>query len=102
MVEAGGQFIRGFRRGLDYAFIQKTAIGLQDAERVMPQLHRDILVPARKLLPRQRVYESLQGRPEVGPLPTPRRYHAAAIRSAVRLHRCELRFHPILADRRDP
>ena len=28
MVEAGGQFIRGFRCGLDYAFIPRTAIGL--------------------------------------------------------------------------
>ena len=32
-----------------------------------------ILVPA-PLLSAQPVYESLQGRPEVGPLPTPRRY----------------------------
>ena len=48
LVEAGGQFIRGFRCGLDYAFILMTAIGLQDAERVMPRLHRDILVPAWK------------------------------------------------------
>ena len=48
LVEAGGQFIRGFRCGLDYAFILKTATGLQDAERVMPQLHRDILVPAQR------------------------------------------------------
>ena len=47
-MEAGGQHIRGFRCGLDYAFIPQTAIGLQDAERVMPRLHRDILVPARK------------------------------------------------------
>ena len=47
-MEAGGQFTRGFRCGLDYAFILMTAIGLQDAERVMPRLHRDILVPARK------------------------------------------------------
>jgi hypothetical protein len=48
LVEAGGQFIRDFRCGLDYAFILLTAVGLQDAERVMPRLHRDILVPARK------------------------------------------------------
>jgi hypothetical protein len=47
MVEAGGQFIRGFRCGLDYAFIRWTA-GPMDAERVMPRLHRDILVPAQK------------------------------------------------------
>jgi len=45
-VEAGGQHVRGFRCGLDYAFILKTAIGMQDAERVMPRLHLAILVPA--------------------------------------------------------
>jgi hypothetical protein len=48
MVEAGGQFIRSFRCGLDYAFILQTDFGLADAERVMPRLHRDILVPAQK------------------------------------------------------
>jgi hypothetical protein len=48
LVEAGGQPIRGFRCGLDYAFILQAFIGLQDAERVMPQLHRDILVPAQR------------------------------------------------------
>ena len=48
MVEAGGQCIRSFRCGLDYAFNLMTAFGLQVAERVMPQLHRDILVPAQK------------------------------------------------------
>ena len=47
MVEAGGQHIRGFRCGLDYAFILHAAIGVQDAERVMPQLPCGILVPAR-------------------------------------------------------
>ena len=79
MVEAGGQHIHSFRCGLDYAFILLLAVlGQQDAERVMPRLHRDILVSARKPLRLlQRVYESLQGRPEVGLLPTPRRYHAA-------------------------
>jgi len=104
MVEAGGQHIHSFRCGLDYAFILLLAVlGQQDAERVMPRLHRDILVSARKPLRLlQRVYESLQGRPEVGLLPTPRRYHAAVIDSAVRLHRCELRSQPIFTDRRDP
>jgi hypothetical protein len=33
LVEAGGQLIRGFRSGPDYAFIRACA----DAERVMPQ-----------------------------------------------------------------
>ena len=47
-MEAGGQHVRGFRCGLDYAFILNTAIGMQDAERVMPGLRLDILVPAQK------------------------------------------------------
>jgi hypothetical protein len=34
LVEAGGQYIRGFRCGLDYAFIL-AAVSV-DAERVMP------------------------------------------------------------------
>jgi hypothetical protein len=46
MVEAGGQHFHGFRSGPDYAFILKTAIGIPDAERVMPRLHLAILVPA--------------------------------------------------------
>ena len=58
-----------------------------------------ILVPAPRFR-RRRVYESLQGRPEVGLLPTPRRCHAI-LADAVRVHRCELRFHSVLADGRD-
>lgn len=42
----------------------------------------------------RRVHESLQGRPEVGLLPTPRRCHSIA---GVRFRRCELRFHSALA-----
>jgi len=34
-VEAGGQYIHGFRRGLDYAFI-RSLIERMDAERVIP------------------------------------------------------------------
>ncbi len=49
MVEAGGQHFHSFRCGLDYAFILDTAVGVQDAERVMPGLHPDILVTAQKL-----------------------------------------------------
>ena len=47
----------------------------------------------------RRVHESLQGRPEVGPLPTPRR--CLGIFRCFRVHRCELRFHSVLTDRRD-
>jgi hypothetical protein len=36
LVEAGGQYIRRFRGGLDYAFI-RAAIGA-DAERLIPLL----------------------------------------------------------------
>jgi len=76
-VEAGGQHIRGFRRGLDYAFVRAPLRRCVDAERVIqPPWASWILVPAQALR-RRRVYESLQGRPEVGPLPTPRRCHAA-------------------------
>jgi hypothetical protein len=43
LVEAGGQLLRSFRCGPDYAFIRANA----DAERVMARtLLRDILVPA--------------------------------------------------------
>ena len=51
----------------------------------------------------QRVHESLQGSPEVGPLATPRRCRGALAAGRVhrRVHRCELRFHPALASRRD-
>ena len=41
-----------------------------------------ILVLALNLKRSRRVYKSLQGRPEVGPLPTPRRCHAAVIVTA--------------------
>src|SRR5271170_4561525 len=77
LVEAGGQHFRGFRRGLDYAFIHTPRSA--DAERVIRPASAQvrILVPARGSKSRRRVYESLQGRPEVGPLPTPRRCHAA-------------------------
>jgi hypothetical protein len=47
----------------------------------------------------QPVYESLQGRPEVGLLPTPRR--CLDVLRRFRVHRCELRFHSVLADGRD-
>ena len=78
MVEAGGQRFRNFRCGLDYAFIHAEAM---DAERVIGTIVIPILVPAPARWPR-RVYESLQGRPEVGPLPTPRRRHAAILQMA--------------------
>jgi len=93
LVEAAGQLIPGFRRGLDYAFILLPGCGA-----CYPPLFRRILVPAHRL-PEQRAYESLQGRPEVGLLPTPRRCHSIA---GVRFHRCELRCHSTLAGWRDP
>jgi hypothetical protein len=99
LVEAGGQFTRGFRCGLDYAFIlAHTVAGLRvDAERVI-QLVTQLdpsARPARTAF--RRVYESLQGGPEVGPLSTPRRCHATVLRRRRRIHRCELRCHSTLA-----
>ena len=73
LVEAGGQHIHGFRRGLDYAFILSPGCGA-----CYSLLFQRILVFAHRF-PEQRTYESLQGRPEVGPLPTPRRCHSASL-----------------------
>ena len=45
-MEAGGQYIHGFRRGLDYAFI-RPLMERMDAERVIPLIESvGILVPA--------------------------------------------------------
>jgi len=78
LVEAGGQHIRGFRRGLDYAFVRAPLKAVRGRGACYPAAMAGwILVPAQALC-RRRVYESLQGRPEVGPLPTPRRCHAAS------------------------
>ena len=83
MVEAAGQLVCLFRDRLDYAF---TPASLPGAGRVIEAAFHvpaarqayeqaPILVPA-PLQSAQPVYESLQGRPEVGPLPTPRRHLA--------------------------
>jgi len=63
----------------------------RDAGRIIRKLR--ILVPAHVSL-HQQVYESLQGRPGVGLLPTPRRYHIPSVlfSDADRFHRCEPRF----------
>lgn len=78
MVEAGGQRIRGFRHGLDYAFIRWRQRASADAERLIG-LEPDPSARPGAQAPR-RVYESLQGRPGVRLLPTPRRRHAAVLR----------------------
>jgi len=80
----GGTAVPSLSGGLDYAFILLPGCG------ACYPLAR-ILVRAPRL-PAQRVYESLQGRPEVGPLPTPRRCHAAFC-GGNRVRRCEPRFH---------
>jgi hypothetical protein len=102
LVEAGGQCLRRFRGGLDYAFI-RTVAGV-DAERIIPPQCGGILVPSQDPSGPRKVYESLQGGPEVGPLPTPRRCHGTlpSRKSAGRFRRCELRLQPTLTDRRDP
>jgi hypothetical protein len=74
MVEAAGQRICLFRDRLDYAFTPTEAGG----GACYPDVTARILVPA-PLHAAQPVYESLQGSPEVGPLATPRRCHAAPI-----------------------
>jgi hypothetical protein len=78
LVEAGGQDIHGFRHGLDYAFVRAPLRSeCVDAERVIAAATASFDPSIRPGSCRRRVYESLQGRPEVGPLPTPRRCHAA-------------------------
>jgi hypothetical protein len=75
-VEAGGQHIRGFRCGLDYAFIHNAPAERVRMRSVLSSSVKKLDPSARPGLRRRRVYESLQGRPEVGLLPTPRRCHA--------------------------
>jgi len=83
MVEAGGQLTRSFHCGLDYAFIlaghPASMRSVLSGRSLCSCL---ILVLALNPGHSRRVYESLQGRPEVGPLPTPRRCHAAVIVTA--------------------
>jgi len=92
LVEAAGQLFHPFRGGLDYAFILSPGCGA-----CYPALHRP--GPSGRSGFPQRFYESLQGRPEVGPLPTPRRCHAAFRQHRVR--RCEPRCHSALSGRGD-
>jgi len=83
MVEAAGQPFRFFRNGLDYAFIRpcrmrgvlsKNSHPIPYPQAVEGMSSSRILVSAQPYW-RQRTYESLQGRHEIGSLPTPRRYH---------------------------
>lgn len=76
MVEAAGQLIRLFRDGLDYAFTRPSALDVGCGASYQSPMGL-ILVPARLQFRSQQTYESLQGRSEVGPLPTPRRCHTA-------------------------
>jgi hypothetical protein len=81
MVEAAGQLIHLFRDGPDYAFILRTGCGacypsIAATNPSTGSMRSRALQPA---------YESLQGRPEVRPLPTPRRCHSAGGIPAVRL-----------------
>ena len=68
-MEAAGQLIHRFRDGLDYAITPAEAGG--GACYPAQSATGSWVLPRRA--PRQ-LHESLQGRPEVGPLPTPRRY----------------------------
>ena len=91
LVEAAGQLFHLFRGGLDYAFIPMPGCGA-----CYPPVADPSACSAR--FRGQQVYESLQGRPEVGPLPTPRRCHTEWLR----FRRCEPRFHSALTGRGDP
>ncbi len=81
MVEAAGQLIHLFRDGPDYAFILRAGCGACYPSIVATNPSAGSLRVSRG----QPAYESLQGRPEVCPLPTPRRCHSAGSIPAVRL-----------------
>lgn len=96
LVEAGGQYIRDFRSGLDYAF----SLLAQAAERIIRSASNRILVLAHTRM--RALGESMS-------------LYRAALRLALllplgvaiplswrRFRRCELRYQPILADQRDP
>jgi hypothetical protein len=67
LVEAAGQLFLIFREGLDYTFILLPGCGACYS-RLNNALNPSIGSSQRD----QPVYKSLQGRPEVGLLPTPR------------------------------
>src|SRR5438552_7824902 len=76
----------------------------QDAGRLIrPSLRTDPSIGSLRFSRLQPVYDSLQGRPEVCPLPTPRRCHSAGGIPAVRcrVRRCEPRCHSALSSRGD-
>ena len=81
LVEAAGQLIHLFRDGPDYAFILRTGCGAS----YPPIAAANPSAGSLRLARHQPAYESLQGRPEVCPLPTPRRRHSAGGIPAVRL-----------------
>ena len=72
MVEAAGQLVCLFRDRLDYAITPTQASGAGRVIQCITQAPDPSAGPA--AFAAQPVYESLQGRPEVGPLPTPRRH----------------------------
>jgi len=102
LVEAGGQHFRGFRRGLDYAFIHTPRS--VDAERVIRPASAQvrILVPARgpravgESMSLYRAGLKLALFLPLGVAMPP------SIQGAVRFHRCELRFQPGLTAWCDP
>ena len=97
MVEAGGQRIRGFRHGPDYAFIHAVDSGA-DAERVIPRCKsRAILVSA----PGSKAVGGSMSLYRAGlrlALFLPLGVAMPPRKGAVRFRRCELRFHSVLAD----
>src|SRR6185437_3845422 len=100
LVEAGGQYTRRFRGGLDYAFIRTSSDGA-DAERVIPPFQRNPSThPGLKVRGKpMSLYRAGLRLALFLPLGVAM---ALSEESAVRFRRCELRYQPILADRRDP
>ena len=99
LVEAGGQCIRRFRGGLDYAFIR--AVSGADAERLIPLCQRNPSTHPGRIIHGEPM--SLYGAGLKLALFLPLGVAMPlSEESAVRFHRCELRYQPTLTDRRDP
>jgi len=100
MVEAGGQRIRGFRHGLDYAFIRWRQRASADAERLIGLEPDPSARPGRKPLGgSMSLYRAGLEFASFLPLGVAM---PPSCDGAVRFRRCELRFQPALASRRDP
>jgi hypothetical protein len=101
LVEAGGQYTRRFRDGLDYAFI-RTVCWTVRMRSVLSRCTSGILVPTQDLKIRGESMSLYRAGLRLAlflPLGVAMPLYEE---SAVRFHRCELRCQPTLTDRRDP